>query len=384
MKIHFQRCDNLSFLLFPYLGSIDIENSHGGTFTFKGEKKYEEFHAKYLLPSTRNSHVTFQLNGRFFTVHYHNKRNFNYKLEFDNGVLLLLTPRMRHKTCFGKIIVPQPSVWVEPFEKVQSLVSYMRLLIGNFEVKADSIDLSVHTSGFNPTLEDRLHFSGNFRKKQLFPVAEEEGQIFSGFKIGSSGTRSRSPFCRIYDKTLQLRQKHSSPKPHAYYDVQADEKERIWNTEFSFNSRCLKSFDIHTLDQLKRKTPELWKHATTQFLKHKAVPRSDASFKRSKVSAFWAIIQNCHQVKENTVIIEKYTERLQDVDGSYQLNKIKKRILRYSLIRGINSNDLDSILKEIYKDLSRPSQLGLMSWNDFVINRLNPQSDHGELNNLDL
>lgn len=368
MQTHFEVCDNLSVLYWPIMAKLDAAGSFGGTFSYQEEKAYEDFHREYLLPSAKEglTHLTHELNNRFFTVTHINKRNFSYHLEFDDGSILMLTPTLRKSSAFGKVIIPQPAVWEDPFDKITRLTAFLKQIIGNFIVKPDSMDLAVHVSGWDITQNDSLHWTGNFRRKKLHPVLEEKGVSFSGFEIGSKGSRARSPFCRVYDKTMQLRHKHGLPRPYLLYSPPVDEKTKIWNIEFSFNSRCLKSFNIKTPEQLQKSKAALWKHATTKYIRHKAVPRTSKKFKRADISNEWKIIQNCHQVSDETINLIKNVEKKTDVSGLFQLNKMKKRLMRYALIKNLPPEELRNILDLVYEDLTNPSRLGSLCWKDYV------------------
>lgn len=392
MKIHLECVDNLSVLLWPNLNKLDPENSLGGAFAFMEERAYEVFHRDYLLPSAaeRVNHLTYELHSRVFTVTHMNKRNFNYSLEFDNGVVLEMTPAMRYKSVFAKIRVNQPAVWHLPFEKIRDVIAWLRKVIGpSFQVKPDLIDLATHTSGWNLTIDDRLHLTGSYKKKKIHPVPVEDGNSFSGMEIGtkSSKSRSRSIFVRIYDKTMHLRQQHSSPRPHIFYSIPANEEDRIWNIEASFNSRFLKSVQIETLDKLEKNLPNLWKIATEQYLKHKSIPRmkkKDRAFEKAPLSEQWLIIQKCHQVTETTEELLKKAERLVDIDGTFQINKMKKRILRYAVINEMNPYDLEDVLKDMREVMTVRVPLGSLNWKEFVDRHYPKKERIGELIDTEL
>jgi hypothetical protein len=150
MKIHLETIDNLSVLLFPKLNTIDRDNSFGETFSFKEELAYEEFNRDFLLPaaSEGTNHITYELHGRVITVTHLNQRNFSYSIEFDDGVVLLLTPAMRQKSCFGKIQINQPSCWQNCWEKLTNIIEFLKKVLGtsSFKVLPSLIDLAVHHS----------------------------------------------------------------------------------------------------------------------------------------------------------------------------------------------------------------------------------------------
>lgn len=392
MKIHFQAIDNLSVLLYPKLNTIDQKNSFGGTFSFKEELAYEEFHRDYLLPTSEQgvNHLTYILHERVITISHMNQRNFNYEIEFDDGVILLLTPAMRRKSCFGKIQINQPACWQDCWEKLASTIEFVKKVLdgsSSFKVLPNLIDLAVHHSGVEWTQTDGLHFTGTFKSKKLYPVIVEKGLSFSGFEIGSKGSRSRSPFVRLYDKTLQLRQQHGAPRPHALYQKPATENDKIWNLEASFGPRTLREHKIDTVELLQKSVPALWKFVTTKYLKHKAIPRKgkkDKEFDKAPLSETWLLLQRCHGVDETTPALVSTTEKLEDVSGTYQLNKIKKRLLRYAVINCINPYDLTTILEAIGEHLTSEGKLGSLKWNEFVDKHYVNPSQVGELKHLDL
>lgn len=391
MKIHFETIDNLSVLLYPKLNTIDPANSFGETFSFKEERAYEEFHRDYLLPSAEQgvNHLTYLLHDRVITVTHMNQRNFNYEIEFDNGVTLLLTPAMRRKSCFGKIQINQPACWQNCWEKLANTIEFMKKVLSSssFKVLPNLIDLAVHHSGVEWTQTDGLHFTGNFKSKKLHPVIVEKGLSFSGFEVGSKGSRSRSPFIRLYDKTLQLRAQWGAPRPHSLYKEPATENDRIWNLEASFGSRTLRTHKIDTIEKLQSSIPALWKLATAKYLKHKAIPRKgkkDKEFDKAPLSETWLLLQRCHGVDETTPDLIHKGVKLEDVSGTYQLNKIKKRLLRYAVINDINLYDLTTILKAIEEHLTSEGKLGSLKWNEFVDKHYTHPSKVGELKHLDL
>jgi hypothetical protein len=169
--------------------------------------------------------------------------------------------------------------------------------------------------------------------------------------------------------------------------VPATENDKIWNLEFSFNSRCLRQHKIDTIEKLQKSIPALWKFAMTKYLKHKAIPRKgkkDKEFDKALLSERWILLQKCHGVDELTPDLVNRTEKIEDVTGTYQLNKMKKRILRYALINEISPYDLKTILQDIEEVLTVRVRLGSLNWKEFVDKHYAHPSKVGELKHLDL
>ena len=386
MKIHFETIDNLSVLLYPTLKTIDEE-----TLLLKGEEPYYEFSHDYLLPTAVKgvNHITYELHERVITVTYLNQRNYCYEVELDDGVKIYLTPSMTRHKSFGKIQINQPACWVDCWGKLDRSIEFVKNVLGKpaFKVIPNLIDLAVHHSGVDWRQEDAFHFTGSFKSKKMHPTITEKGLSFSGFEFGSKNSRSRSIFGRLYDKTLQLRQQYRAPKPHALYKIPATELDKVWNLEFSFSSRYLREHKIDTVKQLQQSMPAMWKFATAKYLKHKAIPRrhkKDKAFDKAPLSNDWLLLQECHGVDEKTLGLDCITGKLKDVSGTYQLNKIKKRLLRYAIIKDINPYNLTMILEAVEEHLISEGRLGFMKWSEFVNKHYTSPARVGELKHLDL
>ncbi len=381
ITVHMQSLDSLSVLLFFRLRPMKVKLDQDPHEQSSDEKNYENFIKESLLHKVTSEARLIAVGAERVRATFNWKKNYVYCLETGDSCTIFLNPVLRDAQPFCKIQVNQPGVWINPVDKVQKWINFFKTIIKNFTCLISSVDLCVHFSGWIPTLEDLHHFSGAVKRRKTFQ--EHYGTLFTGFSFGTKGKTSRNPFGRLYDKTAQLRTSYSSPKPHMLYSIEASEDMRVFNLEFSFNSRSLKKLNADNLERLDSKLPILWKYATTKFLKHKALPRTAKTFNRCSVSPQWETLSNCFGVT-NEHVWSLTTKNPIDIDGSYRLNKLKRNLLYFGLKQRLDVTDLEAILKRVAEKLREPSVRGISNWEDYLAKALLEKPKTHQLHNLDI
>lgn len=381
ITVHMSAIDSLAVVLNVIHKEPKYTNTSEPFESSSDEVAYEKFISDNLLRRIGGRSKLLKINNHDVIASFDKDKHYIYVLQTDECVIRL-SGILNSDQPFCKIQINQPSVWCsDPFSKIDVWVKFFKTIVKHQVSSVSSIDLCVHFSEWVPEIDDRFKFSG--RAKKCNTHQTHNGRHFTGFEYGSKSKSSRSPYMKLYDKTDQLRSEHGSPRPHAFYTVPATEETHIFNLEFSFGSRCLRSLNLTSPELVKLNLSILWKYATSDFIKHKDLPFTDKAFNRAKNSEQWEVLSRQFGVTSETTYSRNILN-LEDPDGIYRLNKLKRNLLKFALKNEIPLSDLPNILKYVEQRLIKPSTIGCSNWDDFVRGYLIIKPKTFKIDNLDI
>lgn len=109
---------------------------------------------------------------------------------------------------------------------------------------------------------------------------------FSGFTIGRGGKLS----CRIYNKTLEIKNSKKNWFYNIWKSYDWQEKNEVWRIEFQIRRKILKEFNIDTINDIKDNIEGIWGYLTQKWLLLKEF-RSDSNKSRCKIDYRWSLVQ---------------------------------------------------------------------------------------------
>lgn len=317
------------------------------------------------------------------------KRHYQYQMTFDDGSYVLLAHYVYAGQPIAKIVLCQPGVWSNPFDRSIDIFDFLKKLFKlNFKYYVNTVDLAVHYKDWNISPDIATYIGGKCRKRTSKGIGGVDGnyssQSFSGVNVGTKSRHSRSFYLRIYNKSLQLRNNHGAPKSYFLYSDKIDLISVVWNCEVHLNSRVLKSFFVESIEDLKLKIPEIWKCATSEFMVIKDVSFKDKhKFKKASVCQQWEKIQACFSAKRVKKITRK-SSNAKFYNSEYRLKKLKVNLFGFSEVEKIDPLELDVLLLQLKQKLLRPSDRYNLNWDDFVKSRTVDTSDEVQTRSMEI
>lgn len=111
------------------------------------------------------------------------------------------------------------------------------------------------------------------------------GRKLTGFAFGQRGA---AVYCRVYDKTTEIRRRGLSWLPDLWGDREADAP--VWRVEFELRRPVLVQHGLRAVDEVLAGVQDLWRYCTRTWLTYRA-PVGDARERRWPVDPVWEQVQ---------------------------------------------------------------------------------------------
>lgn len=266
-----------------------------------------------------NEEITTELRSKTFTVYASGIQGYPFRLANDDfqfvfarrkrwqrtpqvmvqirpSVLWRIGPVMAYREAQGFIEELEDRAWGLAGEKSRQRPS-PRVDFSRLDITADLV-------GYNFMEADGTCFVKQARKQVKHLASYHEGLKFTGFGIG---TRRNGLFCRIYDKTEEIR---SSSGKRWFYDIWEGVKEgdgqTVWRVEFELKREILKQLwkkarvDYETGEEKKELSLVkaegedfleglgwIWKYLTGNWLSLRLPSRSEPNRSKWQVAPAW-------------------------------------------------------------------------------------------------
>lgn len=207
------------------------------------------------------------------------------------------------------------------------------------DTKVYRIDLCLHTSDVDFITNYEKVYKGKYKKYTT---------TFNGLKINSIcfGTRKgKNIYCRIYDKTLEIRETKSKSWFNEIWRKNGIDIENVWNLEFEIKSEFLRELKLNTIEEVCSCLPNLWRYCTEEWLVK--IDRTNARVERCNINSSWIIIQKAYDEFHSKGYIPR--QKQISMDAEVLLPNIVGSITSYSA--RINNVNMQTVFKQLYKDI---------------------------------
>ncbi len=204
-----------------------------------------------------------------------------------------------------QIRISSEYLWAYGLENAWSIIyNWIVEVFGNIILeRVCRLDLCTHVSSVDLVTD----YENLYKRK-----SKKTGVTFTGNNINSItfSNRKNPMYCRIYNKTLEIREKS---KKFWFYDIWKKydlDVENVWNVEFEMKSEILRKFSIDTVSQVLEHLQDLWLFCTTEWLVK--VDRTNTRTERCKINEEWFEIQKAFNQFKVLGLVEKQKQNLLD------------------------------------------------------------------------
>jgi hypothetical protein len=277
------------------------------------------------------SAVDFELLGEPFLVEPRSWGRYRYRLRHRFGLLgftesaklpaIRIQPRTEHLHGVG------PSAVVAWWREL------LEALSGHVHLTASRLDLYSDWQGWTLTVADGPLFlcRGDIR------TTREHRNEFTGFEFGRRTTGTVN--ARIYDKTLQIREKHLD----WWLDVWGDRHsagQQVLRVEFELGRQGLREYGVDLAEEAIERAPALYAAVTERWLTHR-VRTGDLTPSRWPLSDEWRTIQGA-AVRGDAVGLQRIRDRKAEADLRKTMPALTGYVARFAALVG--TEDIEDTL----------------------------------------
>lgn len=187
---------------------------------------------------------------------------------------------------------------VGPREAVEWFVEALGPAVGPMLVSVSRVDLFCDVQGWELTGDDRHRFLTRARER----VTYEESDELTGYTFGTR--KSHTVTCRVYDKTLDARNKGADYWPEIWGPT-FDPLSPVLRIEFEFAREALRQCGLDAPGDVLEAVGALWVYATSEWLTYRS-PTGDTTRSRWPVAREWASVQRSLLAQSATGIERVY------------------------------------------------------------------------------
>lgn len=207
--------------------------------------------------------------------------------------------------------------------------------------KVCRIDLCLHTSDIDFITDFENVYKGKFKKY----VTTFNGSSINSLCFGSR--KGKNIYCRIYNKTLEVRETKSKVW---FFDIWKENNmdiEKVWNLEFELKSEFLRELKLSTIEEVCSSLPNLWKYCTEEWLVK--IDRTRSRKERCPTNNLWSEIQKVYESFSSKEFIKR--EKQLSLEASSLVPNIIGNITSYSARK--RDYDLQHIVYELEKVMTQ-------------------------------
>ncbi len=294
--------------------------------------------ARLLAASSETEKVLIEFEGMTFQVMPNGDKSHAYILHNDYFQIKLARYRPKKEDYYPiNACIKSETLWAYGHDGawrfLKSVLESMN--IKNTKNKISRMDMCCHTDALEVTLESLDRFKGYYRKEEL----HRDNRKTSGLCLGSR--KNRKIYCRIYDKTLEIKEKKKKLWFREIWEGFEMNPEKVWNVEFELNRKIFKEFGIESVEDAYGRIKDLWKYCTEDWLVY--TEKNASRIERSDTNPEWKRIQEAFVEFEGVGYIEK--RRQDEMDAEARIPVIMGTMTSYGAAVGIK--DGERLLKEI-------------------------------------
>jgi len=203
------------------------------------------------------------------------------------------------------------------------------------EEKVSRVDLCTHVANVDFITDYEKSYKGDFKKSQVFKT----NNVINAITFGSR--QSKNIYCRIYNKSLELKEKRHKTWFKDIWESNNIDTENVWNIEFEIKSELLRRFNLNTVNDVIWYTKDLWEFCTKKWIVK--VDRTNKRVERCETNSDWEKIQNAFPYLTNAGLIDR--EKQINMDADVLIPTIAGFVTSYSARRDINS--IEKAINEI-------------------------------------
>lgn len=203
------------------------------------------------------------------------------------------------------------------FADIYTLVNeYIGTVTAN---KVSRVDMCCHTDELDFASADIEHFKGNFRRTNI----RFYNRALSGLEFGN---RASKVYCRIYDKTLEMKQKGTKLWFHDIWrDHGWDESKAVWNVEFELKRDFFVERCVDDMEGLFASLAAIWHYLTDDWL---VLTNHDRTrIENATINPIWQGISGLFDAYEGRPLVKREKQLNMDADALIPaLNGYAKKI----------------------------------------------------------
>lgn len=203
------------------------------------------------------------------------------------------------------------------------------------DTKVYRIDLCLHTSDVDFITDYEKVYKGRFKKY----LTNYNGSNINAICFGTR--KGKNIYCRIYNKTLEIRETNSKSWFNEIWKNNNINVENVWNLEFELKSEFLRELRLNTIEDVCSSLSNLWRYCTEQWIVK--VDKIHTRIERCPINKQWQEIQNAYNEFNATPFIKR--EKQISMEAEILLPNIVGSITSYSArIKNSNMDEIFSIL----------------------------------------
>lgn len=265
--------------------------------------------AKVYSANKTNDKAIIVIGGRTFNV-FANGAN-GYAFILNNGEYQVKLAQFRSKNDnFNpiKIRIYSECLWSKG--PVVAFTDIYDWVLKNFgmiiENKISRLDLCCHTHKLEIDYDMIGDFKGLYRRKNI----REFNRAVNGLEFGS---RNCKVFCRIYDKTLEIKQTNKKLWFLDIWEANELNKEKVWNVEFELKRDFFKDYGIESVEDAFNYINSMWKHCTEKWVV--LTNNNKTRIENSSINDIWLDILNSFNCYVSRPLIKREKQLQADVDA---------------------------------------------------------------------
>lgn len=322
--------------------SLDFLNYNNIIATFSSELETKKCLAQIYRSDYKSDKVLFELNDFVFEILPNGSKGYSYILHNNDYEIDFASVRSVNISNYPVFIkIKQSSLWALGVKKSYSkILNWISGVFGKpIGEKINRADLCCHTDNINFSSFDYNYFKTRATKKNTRIC----GSTINGFEFG---VRKGLIFCRIYNKSLEIKEKRNKCWFLDIWKSYNADITNVWNVEFELKRNFLREYGIETVKDLLEKSKAIWEYLTQQWLVLTQNNRS--RLENSTVLSEWKILSNCFMDMGSKSFVRK-SSQLQ-ADKNSIVAQVCGYIKSYAAIENIY--DLQSALELLYADLT--------------------------------
>lgn len=189
-------------------------------------------------------------------------------------------------------------LWGEGWEKAYNQIMEVLSLLGEVREEIVSrVDLCSDILGIDYLFKDYDSFTEKIVSRAKKVDCVSTNRTINAWSIGA---RTSKIYCRIYNKTLEIKEKGKKEWFYELWnkandldqDLMPGDNREVWRVEFELSRKFLKQFQIKDFEDLKSTAGDMWRYLAEDWLSLRYNDNKNTS--RRTVLDFW---QSCQELK---------------------------------------------------------------------------------------
>ncbi|SHJ54495.1 hypothetical protein [Paramaledivibacter caminithermalis] len=292
------------------IATIDIEDYDIRAYALLLTLEELKEEAKNKLKESIASKVQVKIGNMTFEVLPNGSRHHAYILHNDLYEVKLARYRSSSGDSYPVFVkIKSACLWSKGYRKAwEDIKSFINKYVGEVLTnKISRLDICCHTDELQLTSSDIDRFSGKFRSDEIY----RSDRKLSGFTFGSG--KNKNVFCRIYNKTLEVKQKRQKTWFFDIWEKQNMDIENVWNVEFQLGRKFFKKHEIETVEKAFKQLKPMWEYCTTLWITMRDLTNTRKD--RCDINETWLRLQDTFKNFEGKELItrDKQLERESEV-----------------------------------------------------------------------